>query len=180
MFADGTFDIAPFLFLQVYSLHAVIQGRCLPMVYGVLPRKTEKIYIRFLSEISNRMHLSPKSITSDFEKAFLNACTKVFPLTELFGCFFHFKKSMFAKIQSLGLVDYYVKDPHYRKLLKLPQALAYVPPSDVRELFNRLKSSLNEDELSKIGAFYDYIEEFYIGKETTKTTGNLKLFLFLF
>ena len=170
VFADGTFDIAPLLFLQVYSLHAIVQGRCLPMIYGVLPRKTQEMYTRFLKEISKRMYLSPKTITSDFEKAFLNACAKIFPLAELFGCFFHFKKNMFAKIQNLGLVELYLKEP-FRKLLKLPQVLAYVPPGDVRELFYYLKSSLTTDEENRIGAFYEYVEEFYIGKQITKTKG---------
>ncbi|RNA39778.1 hypothetical protein BpHYR1_034373 [Brachionus plicatilis] len=32
IFADGIFSIAPTLFEQVYSLHTLIQGRCVPLL----------------------------------------------------------------------------------------------------------------------------------------------------
>lgn len=32
LYADRTFSIAPDLFLQVYTIHCVVHGRCLPMV----------------------------------------------------------------------------------------------------------------------------------------------------
>jgi len=41
LFADGTWDSAPKLMTQVYGIHAVIEGKCIPMVYCILPRKTE-------------------------------------------------------------------------------------------------------------------------------------------
>ena len=68
-----------------------------------------------------------KSITSDYKKAFLNACDQVFMDVILYGCFFHFKQSMWRRITELGLTITYNSDSNYRKLLKLPQALAFVP-----------------------------------------------------
>ena len=90
IYADGTFDIAPELFQQVYTVHALVQGRCLPMVYGILPRKTEVIYTKFLNELKKRVVLMPKTINSDFEVSFINACLKVFPSVLIYLCFFHF------------------------------------------------------------------------------------------
>lgn len=46
---------------------------------------------------------------------------------------------MFRKIQNLGLVDKYTKDPNIRRLLKLPQALAFIPVEDVLSTFEILK-----------------------------------------
>ena len=172
-YADGTFDVAPLLFLQVYTIHALVLGRCLPMIYGILSRKTQTMYESFLSVIRNKISRPPKSITSDFEKAFLNAVKTVFPSIVLFGCFFHFKQNMFRKIQELGLAFSYTSDERIRKLLKLPQVLAYVPIADISELFKELKNSLT-DEDTEILKFYDYFEEYYIGNETTITKGNEK------
>ena len=74
-YADGTFDIVLELFPQVYTLHAICNGRCLPMIYGVLPRKDMAIYVRYSTEI--RTHLKadcfPSSINSDFELSFIKA-----------------------------------------------------------------------------------------------------------
>jgi hypothetical protein len=36
VYADGTFKIASDLFLQVYTIHCVVEGRCLPMIYCIL------------------------------------------------------------------------------------------------------------------------------------------------
>ncbi|RNA35707.1 FLYWCH zinc finger domain [Brachionus plicatilis] len=37
LFCDGTFNIAPKLFQQVYSIHVLYNGRCIPIVYALLP-----------------------------------------------------------------------------------------------------------------------------------------------
>ena len=169
-YADGIFDVAPLLFLQVYTIHALVLGRCLPMIYGVLSRKTQAMYESYLSILRNKISIPPKSVTSDFEKAFLNSVKIVFPLAILLGCFFHFKQSMFRKLQELGLAIIYNNDEHIRKLLKLPQVLAYVPFADVPELFKKLKSKLSSEN-SQVLKFYEYFEEFYIGNEITTTKG---------
>lgn len=38
-YADGTFDTAPVLFKQVFTLHVIIGGYIVPMVYALLPDK---------------------------------------------------------------------------------------------------------------------------------------------
>ncbi|CAF1055049.1 unnamed protein product, partial [Brachionus calyciflorus] len=97
-FADGTFSVAPNLFYQVYTIHAFVNGRCIPLVYCLLPRKTEEIYIRVLTAISTKLNRFPISITTDFEKAFINSIKKIFPSTKIHGCFFHFKQAVWRKI----------------------------------------------------------------------------------
>ncbi|RMZ94313.1 hypothetical protein BpHYR1_027233, partial [Brachionus plicatilis] len=76
-FCDGTFDVAPKPFYQVYSMHSLIDGKCLPMVYGLLPNKSQKIYERFLSKIKKALNTLPLSLTCDFEKGLMNAVDKV-------------------------------------------------------------------------------------------------------
>ncbi len=173
MFCDGTFDVSPKLFMQVYSIHCLVQGRCLPVVYGVLPRKTEAIYVKFLQVVSKHLDISPKSITSDFEKAFMNACATVFPSSALHGCFFHFKQSMFRRIQDLGLVPAYMSNGDTRKLLKLPQVLAFVPICDVTETFLALKAEVASSSTALL-PFYEYVQDNYIGKKVEKFVGRGK------
>lgn len=168
IFVDGTFDIAPKLFAQVYTVHALIDGRCFPMAYGLLSRKTEEIYVEFLNAVQNRLKHDPLSITSDFEKAFVNASMKVFPKVNVFGCFFHFKQSTWRKITDLGLKVIYLKDENVRHLLKLPQAIVFIPPEDVLTGFNLIKSKVVD---LKILEFYNYVEVNYIGKLVLEKVG---------
>ena len=41
---------------------------------------------------------------------------------------------------------------------KIPQALAYIPPSDVMSIFNKLKHNLDISNDQKILDFYEYLE----------------------
>lgn len=64
------------------------------------------------------MSQDPLSITSDYEKAFLNAAKTVFKDTKLYGCYFHLKQCFWRKIMDLGLIPSYTDDESVRKLLK--------------------------------------------------------------
>ncbi|CAF1002803.1 unnamed protein product [Brachionus calyciflorus] len=97
IFCDGTFDIAPKPFFQVYTLQRLIDSQCLPLVYSLLPYKSQKLYERSLSKVNEELENPPLSITSDFEKAFTNAVKIVFKNVPLYGCFIHFKQNLFRK-----------------------------------------------------------------------------------
>ena len=38
---DGTFSVAPIVFYQVYTIHGVIENAVIPLVYALLPNKTQ-------------------------------------------------------------------------------------------------------------------------------------------
>ena len=88
-------------------------------------------YEKFLTVIANKMTKPPKSFTSDFELALIKAVKVVWPELRIYLCFFHFKQSVSRKIQELGLAGIYKSSPEVRKILKLPQILAFVPVSDL-------------------------------------------------
>ncbi|CAF1096296.1 unnamed protein product [Brachionus calyciflorus] len=116
IFVDGTFDIAPKLFKQVYNAHALVNGRCLTMVYGLMTRKNEEMYKLF-----------------------------------------HYKQSMWRKIVDLGLKIDYNEDEKIRQFLKIPQALAFIPPEDVVTGFELIKS---KQMLSKHPLVYSLEDSF--------------------
>ena len=66
-FADGTFKVCPNLFFQVYTVHALDNGRSFPCIYGLLPNKTEEIYNRLWQEVGNVVQHNPDDIMTDFE-----------------------------------------------------------------------------------------------------------------
>jgi hypothetical protein len=67
----------------------------LPSVFVLLPNKTKEIYLRLFKKILElRPELNPISLMLDYEQATINAVKKVFPQTEINGCFFHFCQSI--------------------------------------------------------------------------------------
>ena len=90
LFMDGTFKVAPELFVQLFTIHALGDSRALPMGYVLLQSKCQADYERvFRKLLEIRNTLSPSSILLDFEKATLQASAAVFPQTTLTGCLFH-------------------------------------------------------------------------------------------
>jgi len=93
VFGDGTFYSCPGLFYQLYSLHGSINSTSFPLVFALLPNKTEKTYYRFLNLLKTaitdlNLHLTPDTVMLDFEVAVRNAVTRVLPQTTVKACFF--------------------------------------------------------------------------------------------
>ena len=75
---DGTFKCCPRYFYQLYSIHGGKNGNYVPLVYSLLPAKSEACYQQMWSLLlgycaSKRLQLSPQTIHVDFEIAMHNA-----------------------------------------------------------------------------------------------------------
>lgn len=44
---DGTFKVTPSIFFQVYTIHVMYKDAVVPLVYALLPNKTEETYQRY-------------------------------------------------------------------------------------------------------------------------------------
>ena len=62
-FMDGTFKVVPELFVQLFTIHAVVDNRALPMVYVLLQADYERVFHKLLE---SRNTLSSSSILLDF------------------------------------------------------------------------------------------------------------------
>ena len=91
--------MCPKIFQQSYSLHAVIDGKCLPLVFALQSDKTGKTYAFFLNIIKNSVcNITDGIIMVDFEKAAMNAFRSVFEQFNLMNCFFHLCQSVQKRI----------------------------------------------------------------------------------
>lgn len=194
-YADGTFKVSPMIFQQVfkcvlfilkifnncanlidpflntfnqqlYTIHAVRQNNVIPLVFALLPDKTEMSYTRMLEALKNlRPSLNPKSIMTDFERAAKNAFRKVFPNAEQAGCFFHFGQCLWRKLQgSSNLQQQYKSDPDFQLKIKMFSALAFVPPPDVQDTFDIIVNDPFYSSSQSIEEFVDYFEDTWIGR----------------
>ena len=102
--ADGTFKWCPALFNQLYTVHGVLNGHTIPLIYMLLKRKTKELYLRALNELKEiNPCLQPSQITIDFEIACLLAFEELFPKVSIKGKYIfrpHFN-SFLKKLVSL-------------------------------------------------------------------------------
>ena len=86
---DGTFSSAPQLWQQLLSVHGLFDsGWHLPLVYGLIPEKTQVLYAEFLSELDSFAWFDPQSVLCDFEEGLHNAISSVWPLATIRGCYY--------------------------------------------------------------------------------------------
>lgn len=159
-FADGTFKVAPTLFCQIYTIHAIKCNMVLPLVYALLPDKREETYRRMLDALLYvNSNLHPETVMLDLEKAAENAFAALFPGVTVNFCLFHLGQCLWRKIQELNLARLYRDDDDVRCQCKWLLSLAFVPASDVVATFVECKNSIRGEVIP----LYDYWESTYIG-----------------
>ncbi|CAF1024296.1 unnamed protein product, partial [Brachionus calyciflorus] len=160
---DGTFDAAPSLFKQLFTVHILKNGKNLPLVYGLFVNKQQATYTKFFELLKEKLNNDPLSLSCDYELAIINSIEEIFPECEIHGCFFHLKKSIWRNVQDCGLVTDYTTNEEIRMYCKMLACLAFVPIDDVIIAFESLKKVVTNSSLQKL---YTYFEKFYIGPMT--------------
>jgi hypothetical protein len=160
-FADGTFKCSPAMFYQVFTIHVYIGGSILPLVYALLPDKTQVTYQRLLTEFSKLRQFNPESIVTDFEQAMINAFRFVFPSVSQSGCFYHFSQCIYRQVQQHGLQNDYSQQDDFSLFIRMLAALAFVPVTDVEEAFDNLIDAGYPDIAEPV---VNYFEDNFIGR----------------
>ena len=126
---NGTFSTPQFA--QLYTVNGLSNGKNIVGAYCLLVNKRMETYVELLS----RIHLLtnqvvPESIMTDFEQSMIGAIAQVYPLTVQKGCLFHLSKSIYCRVQELGLSHQYLNDAVFRTNVKMISALSFVPIAD--------------------------------------------------
>ena len=160
-FIDGTFSVAPSLFYQMLSIHALMpSGWVIPTVYALLPQKTTQCYTDLFSTLNTLGDFQPTSVMMDFELAMHNAVATVWPGSVRRGCFFHYKQALFRRLHTCGLTPSYEQlGSPVREFFKHVGALPFVPRGDLVETWQILENRVPADMLE----FSDYIVNNWIG-----------------
>ena len=140
---DGTFFVAPDLFLQLFTVSVDYMGNVFPILFCIMTHKTKGLYkelFRVMKDLFPQMHLSKGM--SDFESASRFALQEIYPTITLSGCFFHFTQAIFKQIQKLSLRDTYKSNPLLAGFCKRLMALAMLPTQSITPAFNNLTSEI--------------------------------------
>ena len=175
--SDGTFKVVPVIFTQLYTVHGLVEGKTIPLVYFMLPNKSKKIYTKALTVLKNMVDYSPKSILTDYEAAFIKTFQKLFPTTDIKGCNFNFNECIYKHVQSCGLQTRYAEDLEFMTSVKMLAALSFVPVQDVFYAYDSLVSSdyfIENEEI--LNDFLNYFESTWIGEKKRNSIRGDPLF----
>lgn len=175
VYGDGTFYSCPGMFTQLYTLHASVHEQMFPLVFCLLPNKSELTYQRMFSLLQEavrqriQLELTPETVMLDFEVAARNAVRAAFPQSRLRGCYFHYTQCIWRKTQACGLAIAYRDEEDIKRLVRRAAVLPLVPVHEVEDVwFNALEDI--DDDRAAVTRFCDYVTETWV--ETDRTESN--------
>jgi hypothetical protein len=167
-FGDGTFKSCPHPFTQLYTLHGDLGSsqqttNIVPLVYALMNKKSTEAYTALFSIVKSQIpEWKPHTFQSDFEAAAMGAFKKVFKLTSIKGCYFHFTQAIWKKGGELGLN----KSKFLRKQVALSAVLPLLPEDKIIEGWFYIASLSPDGEQSK--KFRKYMLQFWLKDDFPK------------
>ena len=100
-YGDGTDSIVPVHFYQLYTIHKIVLGQLLPLVYCLMTKKSKSTYKQLFETFKDvargkDIEIKVETIHTDFEEAAIKAATKLFDVG-IKCCFFSFMPSPLEK-----------------------------------------------------------------------------------
>ncbi|XP_060068385.1 uncharacterized protein LOC132548532 [Ylistrum balloti] len=147
-----------------------------PVVYALLPGKSQAIYSRFFTLLQNHMAhfdipLRPTTAFVDFVVAAHNAIRHVFHAITIKGCFFHFTQCIWRKAQSTGLQTLNRDNNDVKLLVRRAAVLPLIPLDRIEDVwFQTLQEADDADIPHPVLPFTDIVTEQWI--EGDRTTWN--------
>ncbi|KAL4112342.1 hypothetical protein QTP88_016151 [Uroleucon formosanum] len=175
IYMDGTFNVCPKFFTQLFTIHGLKDDVYIPLVFFLLPDKqkiTYELAFKYLVDHCSLhgMTLAPVQVFIDFEIAIHMAVESVWPTSQIRGCRFHLAQSWWRKIQNLGLSAIY-KDTSSENetgnFLKLFFGLPFLRPIEVIDCFTDELIAIRSTGDNRIEEFMDYVFDNYISPEAS-------------
>uniref|UniRef100_A0A915DUW6 FLYWCH-type domain-containing protein n=1 Tax=Ditylenchus dipsaci TaxID=166011 RepID=A0A915DUW6_9BILA len=147
---DGTFDVVPLLFDQLWIIFVRLAYSYVPAVFVLMNRRLESSYLFVLAKLQElRPKMSPSSVALDFEKAEWNA----------------FEKSVVRSVSTNGSKELYDSSDDFRREVNLILATAFIPSSNVSNAFTKLRHYLEDSVFAdQLEPILDYFEDCYLGR----------------
>ncbi|KAI5153780.1 hypothetical protein ENBRE01_3248 [Enteropsectra breve] len=144
----------------------------------LLSDKSEVSYKSAFQQIMNHCNYFPEKIICDFEMALYKSLKRVFTLTKICGCSFHFGQAVWRNIQKHSLTLKYNSDARFNNFIRSLLNLAFIPAERIfvfyRKIIDQHDSLISEE---KVNNFLKYFENTYIGHRNL-ATGEISQSLF--
>ena len=146
-----------------------MRGFTLPCIMALLPNKKRSTYVQMLDMINDAVvSWDEHRVLLDYEAVAWQAFQeKGF---EVAGCFFHFRKATYAKVQWLGLAGKYQADYDFRLRVASLAALSFLPPEDVPGAFDTLAAEQFTDP--EEAPLVEYFAKTWVGERRQRSRGR--------
>lgn len=167
--ADGTFKCSPQNFQQMFTIHSIVNGNLLPLIYVVSLKKSANIYDRVLDIILEKEpSFNPETLIMDFDQAQLKSFVERFPLLIARGCYFHFKMCLIKKMKETKELysKFIINEDSFGENFKKIFALCFLPKDDIVTGYELLMDTdffTSVAHYSIISVFLNYFERVWIG-----------------
>lgn len=171
VYMDGTFKYSTRFFTQFFTIHGYKNGHYVPLVFCLLPSKSQSMYSKLFQLIVDKcqtlsLQLKPSEVVIDFELSIHKAVVDVWENVKIRGCRFHLLQAWYRKIQSLGLSADYNTENQIGIYLKHFFGLPFLKPDEVGDCFAFDLFENNNVDSQKVTDFTDYLIDNYIGEDS--------------
>lgn len=162
VFIDGTFKCVPSPFVQciVVLSHDTVTNLYVPCCWALLSSKNENAYWILLQELITLTDWtwSPSICISDFEYELICSIKNQLTNTKIYGCFFHFKQSLFRKMKKIGIIK--------ENICEISNSIDFLTVISIDEIEIALEYIKNKFIIKeqKINEFIEYFKRVWINK----------------
>ena len=105
------------------------------------------------------LDLDVESVITDFELNIQKAVDDLLPNAKILGCFFHFKKAIWQRVQKKGMSKRFDVDQNFKKFIQECGALAHLPLEKLQNGLDYIKNhfTFKDEEASR---FKDYMMKY--------------------
>ncbi len=160
IYMDGTFQYCAKHFLQLFTLHGLLNDHYIPLVFVLLPDKTEDSYKACLHILASTCDFYPRRVVIDFEQSIHNAVAEVWG-AEVIGCKFHLLQAWYRQVQRLGLSTDYKTNTEVGKWISYTFGLPFLAPDEVTQCYLQDLLPIMPDN-SKLTTYSNYLLNNYI------------------
>ena len=146
MGSDGTFDVSPTPFAQLYTLCVDVNDVIVPVVAILMSNKSEALYSAVLEKLKLRCPFwGVGQFMADNEQAIHNAVRNAFPMADRRRCLFHYTQAVYRKAAMLGLAPLQRRDKLFQAWFARLQSIPTLPPDQLRAGFEMVQDQLARD-----------------------------------
>ena len=172
LFLDATFKTVNKLYNQLFIIRIYSEkfNEFFAICFIFMTQKTKLLYKRdmnnFLSFFKEKNYIIGNKLTfkyshGDIEEALIKAIKEIITDTKIKLCYFHFSQSIMRRMHNTIYEDLFQRIPVSKTLILSCEALSFIKPEFVFDVFYRLKEDVEDINDSILNDFYNFEKILY-------------------
>ena len=167
---DATFRVVPRGYYQLFGIYVTKEDErrrgtyTFPVIYALMSRKTRELYSAVLRRVVELApDFRPGQVQGDFEEATAGAFRDVFPGVQVVGCWFHYSRAIYRKVQQTpNLRARVAAGGDVEEAVKMLMGLPLLPENLIVEGIRRVEEFLPGD--ADLDGLLGYVRRQWVGR----------------